>query len=88
MARLLAFFLLVGASGCLLQEDECPCGAERSAPWSAHDLSYAGTHRVADECVCRCGDGPRFATPRAGDGTCAADGDECAEGTVRCESSP
>ncbi len=61
---LFGMWLLVGAAGCGLLEGGCGCGADPSDPLAEHDLSFAGTHVVDDQCVCRCGDDEPEAQPK------------------------
>ena len=42
----------------------CPCGASPSDPFSLHDPVFVGSHFLDAECVCRCGEGERFALPK------------------------
>lgn len=55
----LALLLLSGCLGL-----RCPCGSDSSDPLSQHDLTFAGSHTLLEECECRCGDAAPVARPR------------------------
>ena len=64
-------------SGCGPQG--CGCGADPEDPLAQHDLSYPGDHDLANECACRCADGPLRSRPLDGEGTCEYDGETCTD---------
>ncbi|MCR9160861.1 MAG: hypothetical protein ACE37F_03495 [Nannocystaceae bacterium] len=64
-------------SGCGIQE--CGCGASPDDPLAQHDLAYPGDHDLANECACRCGDGPLAPWPLDDEGTCEYPGETCTD---------
>ena len=58
----LALLALLVLPGCLGLR--CPCGSDSSDPLSQHDLSFAGSHTLAEECECRCGGDEPIGRPR------------------------
>lgn len=80
LARFWWLFLLLPLGSCLQQE--CPCGANPSDPFTEHDLAFAGTHFLDEECACRCGTGgERFALPK--DTVCEEIGAPCVDAEGR-----
>ena len=68
--------LLVTPAACL-GSGQCPCGADIDQPLADHDLAFGDVHELADECACRCGEGPLEEVPLDADGSCDLDSTAC-----------